>query len=129
MSVRRCPECGTVNRPTVPACECGFVFDAEAAQALGISGGSALQDETVEDQKHYHMHRLTLGWITIAGFVLLCLTCLLLFVLGSPIMAFPAAGSVALLVKGVRMVQTSRRGLHAIEANDRKLPRARLLKS
>ena len=85
--------------------------------------------KTLEDQKHHHVRRLTLGWITIAGFVLLCLTCLLLFVLGSPIMAFPAAGSVVLLVKGVRMVQTSRRGLDAIAANDAKLPKARLLKS
>jgi len=118
-----------VNRPTVPTCECGFVFDAQVAQALGISGRSALQDETLEDQKHYHVHRLTLGWITIAGFVLLCLTCLLLFVLGSPIMAVPAAGSVALLVKGARMVQTSRRGLRALAGTDGKLPRARLLKS
>jgi hypothetical protein len=104
------------------------VFDAAAAQALGVSGRSALSDETIEDQKHYHMHRLTIGWMTIAGFVLVLLTCLMLFVLGSPIMAFPAAGSVALLVKGVRMVQTSNRGLQAIEANDGKLPKARLLK-
>ena len=128
MSVRRCPECGIVNRPTVPVCECGFVFDAAAAQALGMSGASDLQSETTEDLKHYHTHRLTIGWMTIAGFVLVLLICLMLFVLGSPIMAFPAAGSVALLVKGARMVQTSNRGLLAIAANDGKLPKARLLK-
>ncbi len=127
VSVRRCPECGTVNRPNAPRCDCGFVFDAAQAQALGISGRSDLQHETPEVQRHYHMHRLTVGWITIAGFVLLCLTCLALFVLGSPSMAFPAAASVVLLVKGVRMVTTSRRGLRAIADNEAKLPKARLL--
>jgi hypothetical protein len=104
------------------------VFDATQAQALGISGASDLQHETPEDQRHYHMHRLTVGWMTIGGFVLLCLTCLVLFILGSAIMAFPAAGSVALLVKGVRMVTTSRRGLLALEENEARIPKARLLK-
>ena len=92
-----------------------------------MSGAGDLQ--TADSQRHDHTRRLTLGWITIAGFVLLCLTCLLLFVLGNPIMALPAAGSAALLVKGARMVQTSRRGLRALAGTDGKLPRARLLKS
>jgi hypothetical protein len=128
VSVRRCPECGTVNRPTAPRCDCGFVFDAVQAQALGISGASDLQHETPEDQRHYHMHRLTVGWITIAGFVMICLTLLVLFVLGSTIMLWPALASVAMLVKGTRMVTTSRRGLRALAEHDARLPKARLLK-
>ena len=127
MSVRRCPECNTVNRPTVPTCECGFVFDAQQAAALGISGASDLQSETLEDQRHYHMHRLTMGWFTIVAFVVLCLLCVALFVFGSPIMAFPAAGSVALLVKGTHMVGTARRHLRALDGGDGRLPRAKLL--
>lgn len=127
VSVRRCPDCGLVNRPTVPACECGFVFDAQQAQALGISGASDLASETLEDQRHYHMHRLTIGWFMIVGFVLLVLVCVALFVFGSPIMAFPAAGSVAGLVKGTRMIGAARRNLRALDGTDAKLPKAKLI--
>jgi hypothetical protein len=117
-----------VNRPTVPACECGYIFDAVQAQALAIRGTSELQGESLEDQRHYHMHRLTLGWIAIASFALLCLGCLALFVVGHGIMVAPAAASVALLIKGTRMVGKSRRALHGLDGDDPRIPKARLLK-
>lgn len=108
-------------------CECGFVFDAIHAQAIGLSGASDLAHETPEDQRHYHMHRLTLGWFAIAGFVLVLVAAGALVVLGSRIMILPTAASFALLFKGARMVGTARRGLRALAANDAKLPKAKLL--
>jgi hypothetical protein len=107
------------------------VFDAEQAHALALrvkSPTSDLQHESIEDQRHYHMHRLTVGWITIAGFAMLLLACLALFVLGGMLMVIPAAGTVAVLLKGVRMVTTARRGLRALAEHDARLPKARLLR-
>lgn len=104
------------------------MFDANAAQALGISGAADLHSESLEDQRHYLVHRLTMGWFSVIGAVLLGLVCAVLFLFGTILLMFPiAAATGALFVKGQRMISTSRRGLRALEGNDSKLPKARLL--
>ena len=133
MAVRRCPSCGTVNRPTAPVCDCGHVFDAAATEALGIrrkrvQPDDDLSHETLTDQRHYHMHKLTLGWLAIAGFVMLLGASVLLLVLGARISIVLVVFSFVTLAKGVRTIGRARRALRALDGNDGALPRAKLLK-
>jgi hypothetical protein len=126
--VRRCPACGIVNRPTVAACECGFVFDALQAQAMGIARRTEVDDESLSDQRHYHMHRLTIGWLSIGAGVLLLAAAIALIAFKSRLLLAPGAGCAIAFGKGVHLVRASRRSLRLLDGRDAGLPRARLLK-
>lgn len=105
------------------------MFDAEQAQALGLSGASDLQSETIEDQRHYHTYRLTMGWFMVVGFVFAIAGSLALFLVSTVVSIVAITGSIGLVVKGSRMIASGRRGLRALAAADARLPKARLLKS
>jgi hypothetical protein len=105
------------------------VFDAEQARALGIVSKFDLQSETLEDQRHYHTYRLTMGWFMVVGFVLAIVGSVALLLVSTVISIVAISGSIGLLLKGTRMIGAGRRGLRTLAANDAKLPRARLLKS
>lgn len=128
MAVRRCPECETINRPTVATCECGYVFDALQAQAMGLARRSELDEESLTDQRHYHLHRLTIGYLSLGGAMLLFGAAFALYALGSTVLLLPGAGCVLALAKGVQLIHTSQRHLRIIEGRDAVMPRARLLK-
>lgn len=136
MAVRRCPACGTVNRPTAPVCDCGHVFDAVATQALGIRPKQQGDDpdhdvslETLEDQRHYHIHRLTTGWFMVVGGGLALVVSFVLLLVGARLLVIALIASGGLLAKGVRRIGRARRRLRALEGADSTLPKAKLLKS
>lgn len=98
------------------------MFDAVQAHVLGISGAADLASESIEDQRHYHAYRQTMGWFMVVGFVLAIVGSLLLRTLLSFIVVFVGSG---MLIKGVRMIGSGRRGLREL---DTRLPRAQLVK-
>ena len=133
---RRCPECNTVNRPTVPVCECGYVFDAQHAQALGIVRKTTtaieeheLAQETLEDQRQFQMHELTLGWFMVVGgaLTLLVSVALIIALARARLLIGGLAAGGALLAKGGAQVGKARRHLRALEGKDSNLPKAKLL--
>lgn len=131
---RRCPECNTVNRPTVPVCECGYVFDAQQAQALAMVPAKLratelddLQHESLEDQRHFHMHKLTLGWFMVAGGGVLVLASLALVLVRVRFLIGGMAVAGLTIAKGVSQVRRARRNLRALEGKDSNLPAAKLL--
>lgn len=125
MAVRRCVECGRVNRPTAPVCDCGYTFDRAKAATLGLASGAVdMASEPIEAQRHYYTHRLTMGWFTLIGATigLLVSTVFLVFAFVFFVFAMSAFGG--LMVKGIAMIRSGRRGLAALGD----IPTARLLK-
>ena len=127
---RRCPDCGTVNHPTVPSCECGFIFDAAHAYALGMIEShevNELEGETLSDQRHFHLHQLTMGWFMVVGGVLALLVSPLLAFVRLWFMLLAVSSSVGLLMKGVRDVGSARRHLRILGGKGTRLPKAQLV--
>lgn len=116
---RRCPMCGTVNRPSVQYCECGHDFD-----------------EAPAEQETFLRGRVVTGWaMVIAGF-LLTIIGVVLIVVGIPIPGSPSmalwtriiaisltGASLALFVKGTRVVDAAGHSLRDLRA----LPTATLV--
>lgn len=116
-------------------CDCGHVFDAAATEALGIQPKRRVEvddhdvsQETLEDQRHYHMHRLTTGWFMVVGGVLGVVASLVLVLLRARLLVIAMLASGGLLANGVRRVGRARRQLRALDGADSTLPKAKLIR-
>jgi hypothetical protein len=101
--------CGVVNRPSAETCECGYRFDDQ------------------QEAETFLKSRLVNGWFMVVGGLLLTLVSFLVcaLIIGGVLgMIVTVAPSIALFLKGTRVVDASRHGLRELRA----LPQARLLK-
>ena len=130
MAIRRCPDCGTINRPTAAFCDCGYVFDLVAAQAMApqlAHDRGDHNDESLEDRRHLHSYQLTTGWLMVVGFVLICAASVATIAAGIGIAILPAGGSFVMLAKGIRNISLGMRGRDELAKLDARLPKARLV--
>jgi hypothetical protein len=115
-------------------CECGYVFDALAAKAFAPKQRAAgpadndLDGETPEDQRHFHTHKLTLGWFSVIGAGVLLVFCVILLVLSARLSIIGIVASIGWLVRGVSQIGKARVALRALAAHDASIPRARVVK-
>ena len=99
--------CGIVSRPSAQSCEaCGFHFD------------------DVKELKGFLTARLTTGWFMVIGGIVFTALSAFAVLLLSWLSLFLVIPSVALFVKGTRIVDVARRGLR----EQRALPAARVVK-
>lgn len=102
---RRCVMCGMVNRPSAQSCECGHHFDDDA------------------DPRPLLRSRQQTGWVMVIAGLLLTLVTVVLTALVIGLLGFLLiTPSLALFVKGTRVVDAARHGLRDLE----RLPRATL---
>src|SRR5262245_34074099 len=110
MPAKRCPACGTVNRPSAKVCDCGQRLDGQ------------LEQDADRQELHARLaHKLVQGWLACIGGALLVIVVVAVSMAAASqgtLLVFWGFGfvGVGFTVRGAMTIATTRRRLRAIES-------------